>query len=72
MLFNPQSEECIEGNVSLDFQRLSPFPDLQAISARYRMSLAAFLTAQYHATPLSHSRWRLRLRVCFWLAPLLS
>jgi len=35
-----------------------------------RLSLGAFLTAQYHATPLSHSRQR--LRVCFWLAPLLS
>jgi hypothetical protein len=33
------------------------------------MFFAAFLIAQYHATPLSHSRKRLRLRVCFWLAP---
>ncbi|MCB9452800.1 MAG: hypothetical protein H6672_15280, partial [Anaerolineaceae bacterium] len=34
------------------------------------MASAAFLIAQYHATPLSHSRQRLRLRICLWLAPL--
>jgi hypothetical protein len=72
MLFNPQSGEWIEGSVSLDFQRLSPLPDLRSVSARCRLSLAAFLTAQYHATPLSHTCKQVRLRVCFWLAPFLS
>jgi len=55
-----------------NFQHPLPRPNFRSISAPYRMTFGAFLIAQYHATPLSHSRQRLRLRVCFWLAPLLS
>jgi hypothetical protein len=72
MLFNPQSGEWVEGSVSPEFQHLSPLPDLHTVSARCRLFLAAFLTAQYHATPLSHTCKQVRLQVCFWLAPLLS
>jgi len=66
----------LASRLTADCSSISNVPHLSLIVTprllQYRMSSGAFLTAQYHATPLSHSRQRLRLRVCFWLAPFLS